>query len=139
MRTEKLFEMADSFVDYFEKHSKIRISKDFLREYYIFSNSVFISVVEFIKWLNIRRDTMVTKITDKYTEFDDYYLTTMEDEKKHVKLYDLSELTFKPNQIFIKITSNCFKDICVLSSSEKGILVRLYYKKLDQMFQTFIL
>ena len=137
MKTKKILEMADSFVEYFKKYNIKNISEDFIHDYYIFSNSVCISVVEFIKWINIRRDTMITNILKNYKENDDYYFTTIDDEKKCVKIYDVDTLIFKKNQMYIKITSDCFKDICIKSSTENGKLVRSYYKSLDTLFQKF--
>jgi phage anti-repressor protein len=122
---------------YFKKYNIKNISEDFIHDYYIFSNSIYISVVEFIKWINIRRDTMITNILNNYKENEDYYFTTIDDEKKCVKIYDVDTLIFKKNQMYIKITSDCFKDICIKSSTENGKLVRSYYKSLDKLFQKF--
>ena len=45
MKTKKILEMADSFVEYFKKYNIKNISEDFIHDYYIFSNSIYISVV----------------------------------------------------------------------------------------------
>ena len=46
-------------------------------------------------------------------------------------------MDYKHNQKFIKITSKCFKDICIRSNSNKGNLMRKYYTELDELFKKF--
>ena len=71
MKPPKLFEMADSFVEYFNKcnTTNINISDKFIREYYIFANGGYISLVEFTKWLDISRDAMLKRIKRKLKLF----------------------------------------------------------------------
>lgn len=101
------------------------------------TNDNFISVVEFTEWLNINRKTMIANIQNNYKEDLDYFFVSKEDEISYLKLYSETNLDFKSNQKYIKITQKCFKDICIKSLTPKGILVRKYYLELDDLFKKF--
>ena len=71
-----------------------------------------------------------------YEDFrGELYTTWKDDEFKNIILY--KNLDYKNNQKFIKITSNCFKDICIRSTTKKGSLMRKYYIELDELFKKF--
>ena len=53
MNKIKLIELSNSFLKYFKEFNVKNIPDDFIKEYYILTNDNFISIVEFIKWINI--------------------------------------------------------------------------------------
>lgn len=132
-----LNKLANSFVEYFKKFNIKHIPEDFIREYYILTHGNYISIVEFIKWLDINRQTMIDNLNDNYKLNKDYFIITKNEEVKCLKLYNQDELTFKPNQKFIKLTQKCFKEICMKSSTDKGEMIRNYYMDLDELFKKF--
>ena len=137
MEKTKLVELANSFLKYFKEFNIKNIPDTFIKEYYILTNDNFISIVEFIKWININRKTMTENIQKNYKKDIDYFITNIDDEINCIKLYKKELLIFKPNQKYIKITQKCFKDICIKSSTPKGTLVRKYYMELDELFKKF--
>lgn len=132
---ENIFNLATSFVSYFRNFNTKHIPENFIKEYYVLSHQQFISVTEFTKWLSINRKTIIENLQKNYKIDEDYFMITQDEEKLCVILY--KDIGFKPNQKFIKITSKCFKDICVRSNSNKGILMRKYYMELDDLFKKF--
>lgn len=137
MKNLKLIELANSFVEYFKEFNIKNIPESFIREYYILTNDDFISIVEFTKWLNINRKTMIANLQKNYKEGQDFFYVSIDDEIDCIKLYSEKNLDFKTNQKYIKITSKCFKDICIKSLTPKGTLVRKYYMELDDLFKKF--
>jgi superfamily II DNA or RNA helicase len=140
---DKILELENILIDkniidnnnIIELTKKINISiipEKFIKDYCIFSHCNFISIVEFIKWIDINRKSMIENLKKNYKKNIDYYITTMNDELECIKIYKKDSLTFKPNQKYIKITYKCFKDICINSSSSIGKLFRKYYSELDE-------
>ena len=62
----KIVELANSFLKYFKEFNVKNIPDNFIKEYYILTNDNFISIVEFIKWININRKTMTENIQKNY-------------------------------------------------------------------------
>jgi hypothetical protein len=123
MKNLKLIELANSFVKYFKEFNIKSIPENFIKEYYILTNDNFISIVEFTKWLEINRKTMIANLQKNYKKDEDYFIISIEDEINCIKLYSKKNLDFKINQKYIKITPKCFKDICIKSLTAKGMLV----------------
>lgn len=86
-------------------------------------------------WIEISRKTIVDNLHKNYKINKDYFIITQKEEKEIIVLN--KNLMFKPNQLFIKITSQCFKDICIRSHSKKGALMRKYCMDLDELFKKF--
>ena len=137
MKNLKLIELANSFVKYFKEFNIKNIPETFIKEYYILTNDNFISIVEFTKWLNINRKTIIENLQKNYQVDIDYFFVSMEEEISCIKLYSDKLLEFKVNQKYIKITQKCFKDICIKSLTPKGMLMRRYYIELDDLFKKF--
>ena len=130
-----IYQLANSFVDYFKNFNTKNIPESFIKEYYILSHQQYISLTEFTKWIDINRKTIIENLQKNYKLNEDYFITTQSDEFQNIILY--KNLDYKHNQKFIKITSKCFKDICVRSNSNKGNLMRKYYTELDELFKKF--
>jgi hypothetical protein len=130
-----IYQLANSFVEYFKNFNTKNIPESFIKEYYILSHQQYISLIEFTKWIDINRKTIIENLQKNYKLNEDYFITTHADEFKNIILY--KNLDSKHNQQFIKITSKCFKDICVRSNSNKGNLMRKYYSELDELFKKF--
>lgn len=137
MDKSNLFVLAESFVDYFKEFNVNKIPEKFIKEYYIFTHDDYISIVEFCKWLDISRKSIIENLQKNYKKDVDYFITTIEDEVKYLKLYTKNELNFKHNQKYIKVTQKCFKDISIRSSTKKGTFIRKYYMELDDLFKKF--
>jgi hypothetical protein len=137
MKNLKLTELADSFVVYFKDFNIKNIPENFIKQYYILTNDNFISIVEFTKWLNINRKTLIANLQKNYKKDQDYFFVSIKDEIDCIKLYSEKNLDFKINQKYIIITPKCFKDICIKSLTVKGSMVRKYYMELDDLFKKF--
>lgn len=107
-------------------NDKINYTKT-IEEFNLFNECKFISIVEFTKWLDINRKTMIANIQNNYKKDTDYFIVPINDEINCIKLYPKETLVFKANQQFIKITPSCFKNICINSNTQKGSHVRRYY------------
>ena len=132
-----LLELANSFVNYFKEFNVKNIPESFIRDYYILTHGNYISIVEFIKWINVNRQSMIENLQKNYKINVDYFIISLDEEIECIRLYKKDSLIFKPNQKFIKITQKCFKDICIKSTTQKGVLIRKYYMELDDLFKKF--
>jgi hypothetical protein len=130
-----IFRLAKSFLNYYKKFNLKNIPDEFIKEYYIFSHQPLISIIEFTEWIGINRKTIIENLQKNYKVNVDYFITTYEEELKHIIIY--KNLNYKHNQKFIIITSKCFKDICVRSNTIKGNMMRKYYMELDELFKKF--
>lgn len=80
MKNLKLIELANSFVKYFKEFNIKNIPETFIKEYYILTNDNFISIVEFTKWLNINRKTIIENLQKNYQVDIDYFFVSMGEE-----------------------------------------------------------
>jgi len=94
MKNLKLIELAESFVKYFKGFNVKNIPDNFIKEYYILTNDNFISIVEFTKWLNINRKTMIANLQKNYIKDQEYFFVSLEDEIDCIKLYSKKNLDF---------------------------------------------
>lgn len=132
-----LLNLANSFVNYFKEFNVKNIPESFIKDYYILTHDNYISIVEFTKWINLNRQTIIENLQKNYKVNADYFIVSLNEEIECIKLYKKESLIFKPNQKFIKITQKCFKDICIKSTTPKGVLIRKYYMELDDLFKKF--
>ena len=129
--------LANDFVIFFNNKSNEKLPDLFIKEYYIFTAGKYIAVSEFIYWLGISRNTFIETLLDKFKINQDYFIVNYEDEMKELKITLQSDYKKKTNQKYYLITSNCFKEYCTRSLTNKGNLVRKYYFKLDELFKEF--
>jgi superfamily II DNA or RNA helicase len=108
---------------------------NFIKDYYILTHDNFISIVEFTKWINVNRQSIIENLQKNYKINVDYFIVSLNEEIECIKLYKKESLIFKPNQKFIKITQKCFKDICIRSTTTKGNLFRKYYIEFDNLIK----
>ena len=129
--------LADDFVIYFNSKSNEKLPNSFIKEYYIFTAGKFISVSEFIIWLNVSRNAFIEKLLNRFIKNKDYFIVNYEDEMRELKITEEINYKKRTNQKYYLITTNCFKEYCSRSLTEKGNLVRKYYFKLDELFKEF--
>ena len=132
--TEKL---ANDFVIYFNNKSNEKLPNSFIKEYYIFTAGKYISVSEFIIWLGITRNTFIETMLAKFKKNQDYFIVSYEDEMRELKITSQFNYKKRLTQKYYLITTNCFKEYCTRSLTNKGNLVRKYYFKLDELFKEF--
>ncbi len=132
-----LINLANSFVKYFKSFNVKHIPENFVKEYYILSHGDYISLAEFVKWLGVNRKTVTENLKNNYKLNQDYFKVSINEELNCIKLYKKENYIFKRNQVFVKLTVKCFKDICIKSTTQKGTLVRKYYMELDDLFKKF--
>jgi hypothetical protein len=73
----------------------------------------------------------------KFKKNQDYFIVNYEDEMKELKITSQSNYKKRLTQKYYLITTNCFKEYCTRSLTNKGNLVRKYYFKLDELFKEF--
>lgn len=129
--------LANDFVIYFNSKSNEKLPNIFIKEYYIFTAGKYISVSEFIIWLNVSRNAFIEKLLNRFIKNKDYFIVNYEDEMRELKITEEINYKKRTNQKYYLITSNCFKEYCSRSLTEKGNLVRKYYFKLDELFKEF--
>jgi len=117
--------------------SNEKLPNSFIKEYYIFTAGKYISVSEFIIWLGITRNTFIETLLAKFKKNQDYFIVNYEDEMKELKITSQSNYKKRLTQKYYLITTNCFKEYCTRSLTNKGNLVRKYYFKLDELFKEF--
>ena len=103
----------------------------------IFTAGKYISVYEFIIWLGITRNTFIETLLAKFKKNHDYFIVNYEDEMRELKITSQSNYKKRLTQKYYLITTNCFKEYCTRSLTNKGNLVRKYYFKLDELFKEF--
>jgi hypothetical protein len=87
--------------------------------------------------LGISRNTFIETLLNKFKKDKDYFIVEFEDEMKELKITQQTTYKKKSNQKYYIITTNCFKEYCTRSLTNKGNLVRKYYFKLDEIFKEF--
>jgi len=132
-----IHKLANDFVIFFNNKSNEKLPNSFIKEYYIFTAGKYISVSEFIIWLGVLRNAFIEKMLSRFKKNKDYFIVNYEDEMRELKITEQSNYKKRTNQKYYLITSNCFKEYCSRSLTEKGNLVRKYYFKLDELFKEF--
>lgn len=132
-----IHKLAVDFAVFFNSNSNLKLSSVFLREFYVFSMSEYISASEFIRWLEITRNGFIERLQKYFKKGIDYFEVDHKDEMKELKLTTPRMYTKKHNQKHYVITSKCFKEYCMRSQTKKGEMVRDYFYKLDEMFKKF--
>jgi len=129
--------LANDFVIYFNNKSNEKLPNLFIKEYYIFTAGKYVAVSEFIIWLGISRNTFIETLLNKFKKNKDYFIVNYEDEMKELKITLKSNYKKRSTTKYYLITTNCFKEYCTRSLTNKGNLVRKYYFKLDELFKEF--
>lgn len=130
-------QLATDFVKYYNSKTDEKLPDQFIKDYYIFTSGEYISVSEMIKWLGIERNSFTKILWKQYILNTDYFVTTFEDEMEKVRVTNVNEYRKKNNQTYYLITTNCFKEYALKSTSEKGLMIRKYYIRLESIFKNF--
>lgn len=111
------------------------IPKKFIKDFYAIAKEDYKEnekVIDFeivCEWLNVRKDHLKRLLIKNFEKEYDYIInkTTI----KHVKDKKVSTM----NKILI--TSNCFKEICMLSQSKKAKEVRKYFIEMEKLISRY--
>jgi superfamily II DNA or RNA helicase len=133
---KNLSEKSVDFLKYFKKNNSSVLSDDLIKTYYLLSNIPFISLSEFGIWVGINRKTIIECLQKKYLIDKDFFITTCDNEKSLIILNN-QNVKFKHNQKFIKITQDCFKNICIHSISNTCLKIRPHIIILEKSIQDF--
>jgi phage anti-repressor protein len=101
-----------------------RISKESYED-----NEFKIDIEIIAKWLNIRKDNLKRILIKNFNEGVDYII-----EKKKFLRDKKSGSTYKD---IILLTPDCFKELCMLSSTPKAKEVRLYYLQIEKLIRKY--
>jgi len=134
---EKIYNLADSFIDYLKINNITNIPFDFIKEYYILSHGKYISLYECVLWLGVNKNTLLESLRLNFKLNKDYFETSYENEKNNIKLYDKKKYILNKNQKYILLTTTCFRDICLRSITKKGKIIRTYNIKIEDLFKDF--
>jgi hypothetical protein len=127
-----------NFIIYFNNKNNEEIPNLFIKEYNLFTYGKYISVSEFINWLDISRNTFIETLLAKFKKNYDYFIVNYEDEMKELKFTEQFTYKKKINQKYYIITTNCFREYCSRSLTIKGnLLIKIKIK--FQCFKTFLL
>jgi len=81
------------------------------------------------KWLNVRKDNLKLPLTKFFSENYDYSITEVN--KKHVNSSGASHAEI------IMITPDCFKELCMISQTDKAKEVRKYYLSVEKLIRKY--
>lgn len=81
------------------------------------------------KWLDVRKDHLKKILIDNFEKEYDY--TIIKKQKKQLNGVGLT--TYHD----IRITPNCFKEICMISSTSKAKEVRKYFIEMERLIKTY--
>lgn len=132
-----ILKLADSFIEYLKLNKITNIPYDFIKEYYILSHGRYVSLYECVLWLDVKKHTITESLTINFKKNIDYFETSYENEKEHIKLFDKEKLVKNGNYKHILLTTTCFRDICLRSITKKGKIVRTYNIKIEDLFKDF--
>ncbi len=132
-----ILKLAESFIDYLKLNKITNIPYDFIKEYYILSHGKYVSLFDCFLWLNVKKHTITESLTDNFKKNIDYFETSYENEKEHIKLFNKEKLTKNRNNKYILLTTTCFRDICLRSTTNKGKIIRTYNIKIEDLFKDF--
>lgn len=119
--------------DFLNKFSTI--PKDFIKDFFIIAkekysdNEVIIDFNIVCKWLNIRKDNLKKILLKNFEEKFDYTI----EKKQKKQINGTGKTTF--NEILI--TSNCMKELCMISQSVKAKEVRKYFIALEKLIKKY--
>jgi phage anti-repressor protein len=82
-----------------------------------------------------RKDAAKRLIVSHFTENVDYFIT---ENPPHLSLENLINPGGRPSQS-IELTSDTFKELCLLTKTQKGSQIRKYYIKLEKLYLEYLL
>jgi len=120
----------ESFIKQFSK-----VPDNFISDFFIIAkeeysdNEIIIDFEIVVKWLSVRKDSLKKILVDNFEENFDY---TIEKKKK-------KQLNSRGATIYelILITPNCFKELCMISQTEKAKEVRKYFIEMEKIIKRY--
>jgi len=120
----------EEFSKFLKKYSSI--PNTFIDDFFSFykydtdENEIIINLDLVAKWLNMRRDNIKTTLLRTYIEDVDYKITKNKSGKKGGRPFE---------EIFI--STSCFKKMSMMSNTERGKEVRMYYEKIESVLNKY--
>lgn len=109
------------------------LPKNFIHDFYVITNKahdetdIIIDFEIVIKWLDTRKDTLKDVLITNFEKDFDYTLKKLT-KKDNVK---------SNNYVAIKISSTCFKELCMISQTKKAKQVRKYFLELEKIVKKY--
>ena len=120
----------EEFSDFLKKYSSI--PNKFIDDFFSFykyntdDNDIIINFDLVAKWLDIRKDNLKVTLINNYVEDIDYKISKLKSSKKGGRPFE---------EIFI--STSCFKKMSMMSNTDKGREVRLYYEKIESVLNKY--
>jgi len=120
----------ESFIKQFSK-----VPDNFISDFFIIAkeeysdNEIIIDFEIVVKWLNVLKENLKKILVNNFEENFDY---TIEKKKK-------KQLNSRGATIYelILITPNCFKELCMISQTEKAKEVRKYFIEMEKIIKRY--
>lgn len=113
------------------------LPKKFIKDFYVIAKEEYSGsdiVIDFIvvcEWLKTRKDHLKKILVDNFDEDYDYTI-----KKVKVKQKNGNGLSTRHD---IKVSSNCFKELCMLSQTPKAKEVRKYFIEMEKLVNKYYL
>jgi phage anti-repressor protein len=120
----------ESFIKQFSK-----VPDNFISDFFIIAkeeysdNEIIIDFEIVVKWLSVRKDSLKKILVNNFEENFDYTI-----EKKKKKQINSRGATIYE---LILITPNCFKELCMISQTEKAKEVRKYFIEMEKIIKRY--
>jgi phage anti-repressor protein len=117
--------------EFLKQYSNIPI--EFIKDFYNISkeeyndNEKIISFDNVVKWLNVRHENLKRLLISKFEKDYDYSIEKINLQKKGGGTY-----TYK-----ILLTPDCFKELCMISQTERAKEVRKYFLILEKLIRKY--
>ena len=117
--------------EFLEKHTVL--PKKFIKDFFILTNKALRETDVVIKfdlvsdWLSTRKDHLKDILLDNFEEEFDYIITKLT-KKDGAK---------SNNYVEIKISPQCFKEICMISQTKKAKEVRKYFLEMEKLVKRY--
>lgn len=116
-----------------QKYSDVpnKFIKDFFnisKEHYN-DNDFIINFKNVVKWLNVRKDHLKRLLISKFEKDYDYIIEEKKVINKKGKGANYVEI--------IKLTPDCFKELCMISQTDKAKQVRKYYLSVEKLMKKY--
>jgi phage anti-repressor protein len=112
------------------------LPKDFIKDFFIVAkeeyedNEIIIDFEIVCKWLKVFKENLKKILLKNFEELYDYTI-----EKKQKKQINS---TGKTTYYEILITPNCFKEICMISQTDKAKEVRKYFIEMEKLIKKYV-
>ncbi len=107
------------------------VPNDFIDDFFNISGDECIKNIDFdiaVKWLNVIKGNLKRLLIDNFEEKYDYNIEKINTKNKNGKGNHYEQ---------ILLTPDCFKELCMMSNTEKGRQVRKYYIAIEKLLKQY--